>query len=327
MKYFNLKSHRLKKNLNVGIIGYGIQGRACAMNLRDSGQNVYVYQIKDKNLKQLINDNFKNSSLKEIFTKCEIIIILVPDASHKNIIEKIKNFSNKNNKIVILPSGYTCTFENIKNNKKIKFFLISPRYPGQVLRKNFLEKIPTLGFYGYLNKPIKSDKNKVLSIAKAWGMTNLFLTTMQEEAYIDLFIENFLIPRIMGTIEQAYNTMSQSGIQKHIAMLEVYQSGEIIGLFNKGLRLGMFNSFHKHTSPTCQFAVSDKYKILNNRLLNVSKSIFSEIKNKNFYKKLSRELSYNYKNKENFNQKKLQSQFTDTQIKLINFLNKNKINY
>ena len=105
----------------------------------------------------------------------------------------------------------------------------------------------------------------------------------------------------MGTIDQAFETMCKSGIQKHIAMLEVYQSGEIIGLLEKGLRLGMFNSFHKHTSPTCQFAVSDKFKSVNDNASKISNNIFNEIKNKEFYKKLNKELKLNYKNKEKFN--------------------------
>ena len=158
-------------------------------------------------------------------------------------------------------------------------------------------------------------------------MKKLFVTTMKEEAHIDLFIENFLIPRIMGTIEETYNAMIKSGIQDHIAMLEAYQSGEIIGLFQKGLSMGMFNSFHKHTSPTCQFAVSDKYNLINKDAPKITKSIINEIKNKKFYLKLKKQLQIKYKSKNKFNSKKLNSKFLKTQIKLINFFTNKKIIY
>ena len=131
----------------------------------------------------------------------------------------------------------------------------------------------------------------------------------------------------MGTIEETYNAMIKSGIQDHIAMLEAYQSGEIIGLFQKGLSMGMFNSFHKHTSPTCQFGVSDKYNLINKDAPKITKSIINEIKTKKFYLKLKKQLQNQYKSKNHFNTKKLNSNFSKTQSKLIKFFTINKITY
>lgn len=327
MKFIDLKNFKSIKNLKVGLIGYGIQGRACALNLRDNRIKVHVHQIKDKYLKDLKKDKFKNYDIRNLVEKCEVIIILVPDASHKDITNKIARYTKTQKKLIVLPSGFACTFEKIKNTKNIKFFLISPRYPGQIIRQNYLNKVDTLGFYGSVDRSTTDEKNKILTVAKAWGMKKLFVTTMKEEANIDLFIENFLIPRIMGTIEETYNAMIKSGIQDHIAMLEAYQSGEIIGLFQKGLSMGMFNSFHKHTSPTCQFAVSDKYNLINKNAPKITKSIINEIKNKKFYFKLKKQLQNSYKSKNQFNKKKLNSKFTKTQRKLINFFSNNKIIY
>lgn len=331
MKFINLKKNlagenKLKKNTIIGVIGYGIQGRACAQNLRDSNFKVYIHQRNDKYISDLKKDNFSNHSVKFLVDNCNIIIILIPDASHKLICNQINNLIKKQKILVVLPSGYACTFENLRNNKKCKYFLISPRYPGQILRDNYVKDKPTLGFYGYLKKPNSIDQKKIFLVAKNWGMKNLFLTSMKEEARIDLFIENFLIPRIMGTIEETYNAMVKSGISKHIAMIESYQSGEIIGLFNKGLELGMFSSFHSQTSPTCQFGVSDKYNLVNKDAAKNSKKILTEINSGLFYKKLNKQLNNNYKDKNKFNREKLSSSFAKTQFQLINFLSKNRIN-
>tara|TARA_A100001035_G_scaffold225158_1_gene185976 strand:+ start:250 stop:1248 length:999 start_codon:yes stop_codon:yes gene_type:complete len=330
MKFINLKNKKIKdnfikRNTKIGIIGYGIQGRACALNLRDSKFKVYIHQRKDKYLADLKKDKFKNYDLEFLVNSCEVLIILVPDATHKFICDKINRLIKKDKKLIVLPSGYACTFENLKNSKKSNYFLVSPRYPGQVLRQNYLRKKPTIGFYGYEGKPSNYAQKKILLIAKNWGMQNLFFTSMKEEARIDLFIENFLIPRIMGTIEETFNAMTRQGIQKHIAMIEAYQSGEIIGLFKKGLQMGMYKSFHSQTSPTCQFGVSDKYKMINKSAKIHSKKILTEINNGLFYKKLNRQMKNNYKDKDKFNKKKLLSVFAKTQQQLIKFLNQKKI--
>ena len=330
MKFINLKNKKaednyIKKNTKIGIIGYGIQGRACALNLRDSKFKVYIHQRTDKYLKDLKRDKFKNYDLRYLVDNCEVLIVLIPDASHKFICDKINNLNKKNKKLIVLPSGYACTFEKLKNSKRSNYFLISPRYPGQILRQNYLIKKPTIGFYGHYAKPSKTDQNKILLIAKNWGMQNLFITTMKEEARIDLFIENFLIPRIMGTIEETFDAMTKQGIPKHIAMIEAYQSGEIIGLFEKGLKMGMFKSFHDQTSPTCQFGVSDKYNMINSNAKVHSKKILTEINNGSFYRKLNRQVGNNYKDKNKFNKKKLSSLFTKTQYQLMRFLKNNKV--
>ena len=83
MKFIDLKYFKSIRNLKVGIIGYGIQGRACALNLRDNNIKVHVHQIQDKYLKDLKKDKFKNNEISTLIEKCEIIIILVLDASYK----------------------------------------------------------------------------------------------------------------------------------------------------------------------------------------------------------------------------------------------------
>ena len=62
MKFIDLKYFKSIRNLKVGIIGYGIQGRACALNLRDNNIEVHVHQIQDKYLKDL-KDKFKITKL------------------------------------------------------------------------------------------------------------------------------------------------------------------------------------------------------------------------------------------------------------------------
>ena len=327
MKFINLKNFKISKKLNIGIIGYGIQGSNCALNLRDTGHNVCVHQISNKNLKKLKKDKFKNYKLKDLYMISEVIIILVPDASHHKVINKLKKIETKSKKVLILPSGYYCANENKNNLDKTNYIMISPRYPGQILRKNFLDGKSSLGFFASQKKLNLFERKIAFSVAKSWGMKSLFLTTMKEELQVDLFIENFMIPRLIGTIEASFNTLVKNGIHKHIAMFEVFQSGEILDLLKKGLKYGIFNSFKKHTSPTCQYGLVDKYSLVNKEANRNSRKIFKEVENNIFFKKIKKELDNNYLNIKIFNRNKKYSDFSKTQKKLYDFMKKNKVSF
>ena len=102
---------------------------------------------------------------------------------------------------------------------------------------------------------------------------------------------------------------------------------KLLDYFKKDYQWECLILFHKHTSPTCQFAVSDKYNLINKDAPKITKSIINEIKNKKFYLKLKKQLQIKYKSKNQFNSKKLNSKFSKTQIKLINFFTNKKIIY
>ena len=71
-----------------------------------------------------------------------------------------------------------------------------------------------------------------------------------------LFIENFLIPRIRGSIEASYNILTEKGISPEIAALESYQSGEILGLLTDGVDMGLYESFEIYYP-----IFAEKYKV------------------------------------------------------------------
>ena len=102
-------------------------------------------------------------------------------------------------------------------------------------------------------------------------------------------------------------------------------------LLKRSMEMFIYSQDYKKTSKNHKFAIIKILKIIELHGNKESTSDF-QFNNPNFHSEftdstISEIIKDNYKNKENFNQKKLQSQFTDTQIKLINFLNKNKINY
>ena len=78
------------QNQKISIIGYGIQGRAQALNLRDSGIEPYIGNIDDKYLKDAVSDNMRVSDISQATKNADIIMMLVPDQSQSDVLRKFK---------------------------------------------------------------------------------------------------------------------------------------------------------------------------------------------------------------------------------------------
>ena len=83
--YDNDASLEVLKGKKIGIIGYGIQGRAQALNLRDSGVDVIIGNRKDKYNNKAIDDGFEVKSIEEVASESSIILFLIPDQAQKEI--------------------------------------------------------------------------------------------------------------------------------------------------------------------------------------------------------------------------------------------------
>jgi len=120
----------------------------------------------------------------------------------------------------------------------------------------------------------------------------------------------------MGTIESCYHILVKNGISPEVAALESYQSGEILGLFQDGLKLGLYESFIKRTSPTCQFGVADGHDKVNEFGMKAGEEIYNSIINGDFVNRLKIEENSGYLKRNTFNQKNLKSEFSKTLLRL-----------
>ena len=125
----------------IAIIGYGNQGRAQALNLRDSGLNIIVGNIEDDYRNFALKDNFSVFAIKEATEKSDIIFLLLPDEIMNNIFENDIKPNLKPKSTIVFASGYNIGFNLLKPPADVDVILIAPRMIGVGVRENFLNNI------------------------------------------------------------------------------------------------------------------------------------------------------------------------------------------
>lgn len=307
----------IMENEVVGIIGYGIQGRNQALNLRENSVNVVVYNRKDDYYQQAIDDGFKVLSLEELANRSTIIMMLVPDQGQGIIFDEIKPHIRKGSMLVVA-HGYSIRFNMLSIKDEIDVILLAPRFPGGVLRANFLNNEGTLAFFDVYKDYTGNAKERGLALAKAIGFikgsSGIVQVSLKEETEIDLFIEQFLIPSFLNTIQTGFDVLAGDGYTPEIALIELFYSGEIIGLLENGLKAGLYDSFQQNTSPTCQFGVMQSFnKIITPEIRQTAETILEKIKNGEFTKKLEKESNSEYPNLKQFNKQNRENELSKTQ--------------
>ena len=136
--------NKIKKNIKlkfktISILGFGIQGKAQALNLRDSGHEVIIGNINDGYRKEAIKLGFKVCSLKEAVKKSKIIFLLLPDGVHNKVLEEIIFPNCSEFSTIIFAHGYWLRFEKKNTPKNINLLMIAPRFPGRQIREYFLK--------------------------------------------------------------------------------------------------------------------------------------------------------------------------------------------
>lgn len=312
-------------NETVGIIGYGIQGRNQAFNLRDNKINVIVSNRKDSYYDQAIKDGFEVYEPEELARKASIIMMLIPDQAQRDVFEKIKTNLIQGSMLVVA-HGYSIRFKKVIPPNNIDVILLAPRFPGGVLRKNFLENKGTLAFFDVYQDSTNISKKRGLALANAIGFTKggsgILSVTLEEETEVDLFIEQFLIPSFLNTIQTGFDVLKENGYTPEVALMELYLSGEIIGLLKEGIESGLYKVFQNNTSPTCQFGVEESFKrIITENTKETAEIILKEIKRGDFSKRLEEDAKEGYPKLKEFNQNNVQNNLSKVQQKLSKIIN------
>ena len=305
----------------IGIFGYGSQGRAQALNLRDSGNKVLIANQKDEYSKRATKDKFKTFTFEYVAKKSDIIFLLLPDHLHKEIYNKVIFKHLKVGSTIIIAHGYSLYFNELKISKKYNWFLLAPRLPGPPQRTLYLEnkKIPAFYSIIYSRKPNNIRILKKLSKDLRFALDKSMKTNFAEETELDLFLEQYVIPKIIFTFEESFNFLLKKGFNKKVMIMDLYGSGEIADQIQRAAKIGLHQIWQNEASPTCRFGVMKsleafkKDKIKEN---NAMEHVLKNIRNGNFNNKLNLEYKSNLKNLKKFDKKNNSSIFYKTLISI-----------
>lgn len=251
---------------NIAMIGYGNQGRAQALNLKDSGLDVIVGNQEDEYKQYAIDDGFPTYSIEEAVNKADIILILIPDEIMGEVFEnKIKAHLDKE-KAVVFASGYNVGFGLLDLPEDVDILLLAPRMIGVGVREKYLDGEGFFSFIAIEQDATGKGMDILLALAKGIGTLRkgVVKLTFKEEAELDLFNEQAFGPAFGRVLLTAIYTLLDAGYPPEAVLIEMYMSGEMSYTYQAMAKVGLVKqvNFHSQTSQYGSMSRGIKFRKL-----------------------------------------------------------------
>lgn len=274
------------KGKKIAIIGYGSQGHAQALNLRDSGLKVIVSQRKGSdNYELAIKHGFKPVSAAEAAKEADLIQILTQDHIQAKLYEEDVKPHLRKGKTLLFSHGFNIHFGQIVPPKEIDVVMIAPKGPGHLVRREFEKGAGVPSLIAIYQDFTKKAKQTALAYAKGLGATRagVIETTFKEETETDLFGEqSVLCGGVSELIKAGFDTLVEAGYQPEIAYFEcLHELKLIVDLMYEG---GL--SYMRYSvSDTAEYGDLTRGKrIITQETRREMKRILEEIQNGHFAK-------------------------------------------
>lgn len=272
------------KNQTIAVIGYGIQGKAQANNLKDSGLNVVVGLRKEgKSWKIAENDGQNVMDVRDAVRNADIIHILIPDMEQASVYKnEISPFVTEN-KALCFSHGASIHWKWIDPPTNIDVIMVAPKGPGQRVRELFQEGFGTPSLVAVYRDYTGTALNRVLALAKGIGSTRpgVIETNFKEEVETDWFGEQVdLCGGAHSLIMKAFETLVESGYQPEVAYFEcLHEMKLIVDLIQKYGITGMYN----RVSETARFGgLTRGPRVIDESTKSRMKELLSEIQSGQF---------------------------------------------
>ena len=285
--------HKIIKNKIIAVIGYGNQGRAEALNLRDSGLNVIIGNIEDEYKVLAKKDGFEVYSIAESTKKSDILMLLIPDEVQSEVFNRDILPNLRKNMVINFATGYNIAFQEFTNLKPPDFvdiIMIAPRMIGIGVRESYLKGEGFFSFIAVHQDASGNAKQILLELAKALGTTKkgAIETTFYQETVLDLFTEQAFGPAFGQVLTNSINCLLEAGYPPEAVFVELYMSGELSFTIKEMAEVGIVNQMDFH-SPTSQYgSLTRGARFMNPKLLEMMQKGLKEIESGKFAKEWAR---------------------------------------
>ncbi|MGH2332003.1 ketol-acid reductoisomerase [Thermoanaerobacter mathranii] len=276
----------LLKNKKIAIIGFGSQGHAHALNLRDSGLDVVVGLYKgSKSKERAEKEGLTVLTVEEAAKVADIIMMLIPDEKQAEVYKESIEKNLTEGKALAFAHGFNIHFKQIIPPKNVDVFMVAPKGPGHLVRRVYQEGkgVPNLVavYQDYTGRAFEI----ALAYAKGIGGTRagVIETTFREETETDLFGEQaVLCGGVTELMKAGFETLVEAGYQPEIAYFEcVHEMKLIVDLIYEG----GFSYMRYSISDTAEFGdyMTGK-RIITEETRKEMKKVLSEIQSGKFAK-------------------------------------------
>ena len=268
----------------VAIIGYGSQGHAHALNLKDSGVDVIVGLYPgSKSIDKAEAEGLKVLNVADAAAKADMIMILLPDEVQRTIYENEIKPNLKEGNILAFAHGFNIHFAQIVPPQDVDVVMIAPKGPGHLVRRTYEQGQGVPALFAVYQDASGQARDRAMAYAKGIGGTRagILQTTFREETETDLFGEQVVLcGGLSALIQKGFETLVEAGYQPELAYFEcLHEVKLIVDLVVEGGLAKMRDSI----SNTAEYGDYTRgHRIVNDQTKAEMKKILSEIQSGQF---------------------------------------------
>ena len=285
------------KDKPVAIVGYGNQGRAQALNLRDSGISVLVGSVADESAREAERDGFEVLSIAEASARADVIALLIPDEVQRKVYREEVAPVLAVGKTLSFAHGYNIHYRLIVPPEDVDVILVAPRMIGVRVRSSFEQGRGVPAYIAVAQDASGRARDVALAWAKAIGATRagVLETTFAQETELDLFTEQATWPVIVRDLLISYEVLVEAGFPKEMVALELYGSGEASEVFRQMARRGLFRQMRLHSQTSQYGTLSRSSRMLPEEAKARFREALEEIRSGRFQREWTKEQEGGYR--------------------------------
>jgi ketol-acid reductoisomerase len=242
------------KGKTVAVLGYGNQGRAQGLNLRDSGVRVIVGNRDDAYRQKAVADGFQPLSIRQAAEAGDFLLILTTDESQPAIWSEHIAPGVRAGKTLVWASGYNVGYGLIPLPADVDAVMVAPRMTGDMVRRLYEQGKGAIAQFAVHQDASGRARERVLALCKGMGLTRggVFESSFREEAELDLFAEQVIWAGLTAWFVECFDIGVAHGFSPELMVTELYASGEASEILGAMARNGFFKQMSHH-STTSQY--------------------------------------------------------------------------
>ena len=284
--YENETSLDSLKGKKIAILGYGSQGHAHALNLKESGMDVIIAEVKGGEAWQKASEaGFKVMEAAEAVKEATVIMILLPDQIQKKVYDEAIAPNLKEGDTLVFAHGFNIHYKQIIPPNNVNVMMIAPKGPGHLVRRTFSEGSGVPCLIAVYQDPSGETKNLALAWAKGIGGTKagVIETNFKDETETDLFGEQaVLCGGSAELIKAGFDTLVEGGYPPELAYFEcMHELKLIVDLYYEG---GL-SRMNYSVSDTAEYGgMSRGKKVITDETRKKMKEILKDVQDGSFAK-------------------------------------------
>lgn len=281
----------LLSDKTVAVIGYGSQGHAHALNLKESGVDVVVGLYEGSSSRpKAERDGLKVLSTAEAVKAGDIVMVLIPDTYQPKVYEESIKPNLEPGNVLAFAHGFNIHFGEIELADDVDVFMIAPKSPGHLVRRVYQKGSGVPCLFAIHQDYTGTAKETALAYAKGLGGTRagVLETTFKEETETDLFGEQaVLCGGASELVKQGFEVLVEAGYQPEIAYFEcLHELKLIVDLMYEG---GIENMYYSVSNTAEYGGLTRGTKVVDKETKKRMQKILKEVQNDSFAKEWIRE--------------------------------------